>query len=82
MHGPSSSRRMKLSREPRELFFIAAHHNFAVQLVHIPGQHNPLADALSRNRLSNYFSLAPQAHQEAAPIPLELAELSSALLSV
>ena len=40
-----------------ELFFTAPHHNFSVQLVHLPGQHNPLADALSHNILSRFSPL-------------------------
>lgn len=43
----------------RELFFITAHHDFAVQLVHITSQHN----ALSCNMLPHIFSLALQANQ-------------------
>ena len=45
----------------RELFYVAACNNFTVQLVHIPGKHNSLADALSRDMLSRFFTLAPQA---------------------
>ena len=34
-------------------------HNIDVQLVHIPGHHNLLADALSRNLLLHFFLLYP-----------------------
>ena len=34
----------------RELFYVAARNNFTIQLVHVPGKHNPLADALSLQR--------------------------------
>eukprot|EP00731_Ephydatia_muelleri_P028107 Em0019g980a len=39
----------------RELFYVAARSNFTVQLVHVPGKHNSLADALSRDMLSRFF---------------------------
>ena len=59
----------------RTLFFIAARNNFTVSLVHLPGRLNCIADALSRNQMSRFFSLAPQANQLPTPVPLELAEL-------
>ncbi|KAL5475164.1 hypothetical protein EMCRGX_G027230 [Ephydatia muelleri] len=55
----------------RMLFFIAARNSFTVSLVHLPGKQNCIADALSRNQMSRFFSLAPQANQ----LPTELAEL-------
>ena len=70
-----SSKDVVIMKLLRELFFTAANHNFSVQLVHIPGQHNPLADALSRNLLSRFFSLAPQADLHPTPTPPELADL-------
>ena len=72
-----SSRDVAIMKLLRELFFIAACHNFSVKLVHIPGMHNPLADALSRNLLSRFFSLAPQADPDPTLIPPELADLLS-----
>ena len=59
----------------RTLFFIAARNNFTVSLVHLPGRLNCIADALSRNQMSRFFSLAPQANQLPTPVPQELAEL-------
>ena len=44
----------------RTLFFIAARNNVTVSLVHLPGSLNCIADALSRNQMSRFFSLAPQ----------------------
>ncbi len=57
----------KSAKEPsllallRDLFFVAAQHNFTVSLAHIPGSANSRADALSRNQLSRFFSISPQA---------------------
>ena len=72
-----SSRDVAIMKLLRVLFFTAACHNFSVKLVHIPGLHNPLADALSRNLLSRFFSLAPQADPDPTPIPPELPDLLS-----
>ena len=59
----------------RTLFFITAKHSFIVRLVHLPGKLNRIADALSRNRLSLFSALAPQANPQPTPVPPELAEL-------
>ena len=59
----------------RTLFFIAAQHSFTVSLVHLPGQLNYIADALSRNQISRFFSLAPQANQLPTPVSHKLGEL-------
>ena len=45
----------------RMLFLTAAQHNFTVTLSHLPGQHNTIADALSRCQFTRFFALAPQA---------------------
>ena len=37
------------------LFFIEAHYQFKITATHIPGQHNELADNLSRNRLVDFL---------------------------
>ena len=58
----------------RELFYVAARNIFTVQLVHVPGKHNSLADALSRDMLSRFFSLAPQADPLPTPVPAVLAD--------
>ena len=59
----------------RELFYVAARNNFTVQLVHVPGKHNSLADALSRDMLSRFFTLAPQADPLPTAVPAVLADL-------
>ena len=47
------------------LFFITAKHSFMVCLVHLPGKLIRIADALSRNQLSLFSALAPQANPQA-----------------
>ena len=59
----------------RELFFVAAQSNFTIQLVHVPGKHNVLADALSRDMMTNFFALAPQANPLPLVVPPHLARL-------
>ena len=57
----------KSSRDPavssllRTLFLVAAQDNFNVSLRHLPGKNNALADALSRNQMNRFFTLAPHA---------------------
>ena len=52
----------------RILFFLAAKCRFALRAKHIAGSTNSAADAISRNRLSLFFTLFPQAQ----PTPTEL----------
>ena len=52
----------------RCLFFFAAKYNFVLVAKQIPIISNTLADALSRNKLELFFSLA----RSATPIPLSL----------
>ena len=49
----------------RNLFLIAATHNFSVSTQHVPGTHNAIADSLSRFQMQLFRRLA----QEAAPHP-------------
>lgn len=58
-----------------KLFWVAARHNFTLSLTHIPGKLNDRADALSRNQLTRFFSLSPQANPYPTKAPPELLEL-------
>ena len=53
----------------RKLFFIAAKHNFTVNVKHIPGTNNSIADALSRLQMAKFFKLAPSASPRGTLIP-------------
>ena len=57
------------------LTFIAAKFQLTISAVHIPGETNTLADALSRNNLPLFFSLFPQACQHQTPLPAALVDL-------
>ena len=57
------------------LFFVAATHNFSVAMSHLPGCNNKIADALSRNKLTEYFTLVPQAEPLPTQIPPELDDI-------
>ena len=65
----------KSSKEPcvvlllRMLFLTAARHNFTVILRHVSGQHNAIADALSRCQFTPFFALAPQADPRPTATP-------------
>ena len=43
------------------LFFFQAQFRFEIKAQHIPGKKNKAADALSRNNLTDFFSIFPQA---------------------
>lgn len=45
----------------RCLHFYSAMYNFSIIAHHIPGNHNHAADALSRNRINDFFLFVPQA---------------------
>ena len=63
----------------RCLFFFEAHFRFEHQAHHLPGKMNKLADALSRDRVSNFRSLSPQAARLPTPTPMSLVDLLSDL---
>ena len=60
----------------RCLFFYAAHFRFCMLARHIAGAANSKADALSRGKLSLFFSTFPQACPTPSPIPQPLLELA------
>ena len=56
----------------RRLLMVAARHNFTVAMSHLPGCSNEIADALSRNNLTKFFFLIPQADGRPTAITPEL----------
>ena len=59
------------------LFFFEAHFQFEHIASHIRGRENIAADALSRNQLSHFLSLVPQALHPPTQVPPPLQELLS-----
>jgi len=59
----------------RCLAFIQARWQVSVIAEHIPGIHNTLADASSRDKLSTFRSLFPQANSQPTPIPEAIVDL-------
>ena len=53
----------------RCLFFIRAFYQTALRAVHIPGRENDLADAISHNNLSLFFTQVPQAANQRLMVP-------------
>ena len=62
---PRSSRLQHLKHLLRCLYFFEAYHGFLLKSIHIAGLKNDIADDLSRNNLSSYFSKVPDAN----PLP-------------
>jgi len=60
----------------RCLAYIQARWQVSVVAEHIPGIHNNLADALSRDKLSTFHSLFPQANSQPTPIPEAIMDLT------
>ena len=59
----------------RVLFFLEAHYNFHLVAEHIAGNHNTLADHISRNRHSSFLQHVPGMPSDPTPIPSQLSEL-------
>ena len=70
-----SAKDTHLAHLSRCLFFFAAHYNFTFTAEHIAGGDNKLADALSRNNLTLFLTLFPQASPSPSPIPKALSNL-------
>lgn len=70
-----SSKHPDLMKLLRTLFLVAAQNNFTIRLSHLPGRLNRIADALSRNNLPMFFTLAPQAAPLPTPIPYHLTRI-------
>ena len=61
----------------RCLFFLSAHFGFTHTAAHIPGKDNLAADALSRNRRGDFFTIRASAPQVPSVIPASLYSLLS-----
>ena len=59
----------------RCLFFIRAFFQISVWAVHVPGQQNCTADAISRNNLAYLFSQVPEAASRRTAVPTDLRDL-------
>ena len=70
-----SAKDTHLAHLSRCLFFFAAHYNFTFTAEHIARGDNKLADALSRNNLTLFLTLFPQASPSPSPIPKALSSL-------
>ena len=66
--GPAQD--MALMHLLRCFAFYSAYFRFHFSAKHVPGVMNTAADALSRNNLPLFFSLAPQVPQFVIPAPL------------
>ena len=64
------SREEDLMHLVRCLFFLAARHQFWFLATHVPGVTNKLADAISRNHMSQFFAQAPPGISR-VPSPLQ-----------
>ena len=64
-----SSRDQLVMHLLRSLWLISAHYQFDACAIHIPGQQNVAADALSRNHLTHFLSLLPQANHAPSQLP-------------
>ena len=70
-----SSKNPKAMHLMRCLTFLAAKMHFRVRATHIRGVDNILADALSRDNLSLFRTIFPQAHPHPFPVPEEALDL-------
>ena len=70
-----SARDPQLMRLLRSLFFFCAGYGVSVSARHVAGVLNTSAGVLSRNNLSLFFSINPQALPQPSPVPQELREL-------
>ena len=61
----------------RSLWFYVAHYDIDLTCVHIMGVANTTADYLSRNNMSSFFSLNPQASTLPTPLPHSLLQIVS-----
>ena len=67
--GRNSSKSPTIMTLVRKLFFIAATHHFTIHFSHIQGVNNSIADALSRNDITRFRKLAPNADSQMIALP-------------
>ena len=65
------SRKPQISHLIRTLLFLAATHNFNMNMIHIPGVDNVFADLLSRGQVQRFLESTDQ-HDRSPTIPLPL----------
>ena len=65
----------------RLLVFFAARYDFWFSAAHIQGRSNSQADAISRNHLDKFFTLAPHASPSPAAVTSPLLELVSHIVT-
>lgn len=70
-----TSRHSRVMHLLRCLYFLLAKWEISVHAEHIPGVLNTAADAISRDNMQVFRQVAPQAHQEPAPIPTLVMQL-------
>ena len=70
-----SSRDPLLMHLLRLLYFFMALYSIQLRAEHIPGIHNTIADAVSRNLMQVFFQLCPSADKTPKAIPAELRDL-------
>ena len=59
----------------RCMFFFRAYWGFKLIADHVPGEQNVAADVISRNNLSLFSQVLPEASPQLCPIPRSLVEL-------
>jgi predicted ATP-grasp superfamily ATP-dependent carboligase len=64
----------------RTLWFFVAHFDVSINIEHVPGMHNGVADTLSHNNTQQFFLLNQQADLLPTPIPEELQQILSVLI--
>ena len=69
------SRVQEMAHMLRCLAFICGCFQIQISVAHVPGVHNTMADALSRNNMTLFRSLCPQASGMATTIPSSLIQL-------
>lgn len=63
----------------RKLVFLTMYNNVQLKAVHIEGEHNAIADGLSRFQDSRFLNLTPNADRTPAEVPKEFFQIMSEL---